>query len=1086
MFDVPKATALLATFVVAASSCASSDGAGADEASDVERARLAAASVAAEANGFDVVGPGIDIVAFDDDHQRFIVLTDPSAVEGSDPGSDGAPGGEVVLLPSSVIEVVTATGAMPIDDRSASLPVVAPESAAESNALAAHGSAIVALLLSDSDGVIIDGVPQRFVYTEYGLFTLDALPVVAREPGIDSTPTETDADAPGLFSIPTIDGNVAAQIAALPSTIAVEQTAPGVLAVTTDSNGDDLATIAGVASVESELLFGSTADPLQGQQWAIENTGAPDQALGRAGTPGVDIAAVPAWDVARGAGVVVAVIDSGVQMNHPDLVGRYARNAGETCGNGLDDDGNGFIDDCSGWDFGSGDADPSPDAGDPSGGHGTHVAGTVAAGENGVGVVGVAPDAEIMALKVSSSNGSIRGSALIGAINYASANGADVINMSLSTAPGIPRASVAAIENAVDAAVANGVSVVVAAGNHGIDISSNDVWPASLSKFNAGVITAGASTNTDVRAGFSNHGTPISLWAPGESILSTAVGSSYEWRSGTSMATPTLAGAVAVLLSSGTFSPDQVRTHLQMTSASSSAGPRLDLASAVGASTDAAVSVQYRGAGELRPDVASTLSIDASATNAVDATQLQISVATLDEGSVVAVGNLSADLALPDGTSSASITRPDGSFAPIAIDDIESGITIDATLTLPQGDYAFITELLTATGERVGGAQVAYLTASEPPAAPEPQPQPETTVPDPVNPPPTTPPTTDAPAPNPPSTNAPTPNPPATNPPALPNPSPATTVATPGSPATIPATTAPLAPPAGDTSPPAPSPTTSPTTSPPATNPPATRPPAVDDGTTSAAPTTSPAPTTPNTTQPPTTTPVGPGVDGDYRLDSMWPVAGPMDLSTVVTLTGVFPTRVPVYVWWEGYGAVEAHRNDGQQIEVRTPWVETPGIADVEVRFTVGKVFELASPATFTFLLRDTDPVPPPATTPSAGGPGSSNSTPPTSAPTVTTPPPGPTPPPTPQTPTPQTPSTQPPTTQPPTTQPPATQPPATQPPATQPPASPSPETPTSPVVRQRGALTLSPPQQSTAMVRLSPLAWQPACVEIACAATEL
>lgn len=1103
MLKTKKLTAVLATLVATASSCAAGSGTQSEAPAGVEPARLVAAS---GVDDFDVQGPGFDVVDFDDDYQRFAVLTDPSA------SSTMSGDGDVMFLPATVVEVHTADGVIPVDSEAGSLRIVAPESPAETAALAAHDSSIVAMLLSDADGIILDGVPQRFVYTEHGLYTLDARStddaVAETDPAADANlaPTPGAAqDTDDLFSIPTIDGIVAAQIAALPGTVSVELTAPGVLAVTTESNGDDLGAIAGVASVHDELLFGTTADPLQGRQWTIENTGSPDQALGRSGTPGADIAAIPAWDVARGAGIVVAIIDSGVQMDHPDLAGRYAINVGETCGNGIDDDGNGFIDDCTGWDFGSSDANPSPSAGDPGGGHGTHVAGTVAAGLNGVGVVGVAPDAQIMALKVSDSNGAIRGSSLIGAINYATANGADVINLSLGTEPGVPRAAVAAIEAAVNAAIDNGVSVVVAAGNNGIDISSNDVWPASLSKFNTGVITVGASTNSDARAWFSNSGSPISLWAPGDSILSTAIGSSYEWRSGTSMATPTVAGAVAVLLSTGGLAPDQVRTHLQATSVSSSAGPRLDLASVVGASTAAAVSIQYRGAAALRPNVASTLSIDASASNATDATQLQLSVATLESGAVAAVGNLAAEILLPNGTSSSLTTSSDGSFPALPISDVESGITIGTTLSLPEGEYAFITELLTAAGDRVGGAQVAYMTVANPPAASPPESVAPTTVAPVAGGGSTNPPTTSAPAPAPsPATTVPAPTP---APPAAPVTSTAPTPA-PQPPSQAPTTTpAPLTTTPPGTIPPV---TTPPTTTPPTTTGPSTPPPSATPTPTTTTPNPGPptppappsptppavsAPTPPPVESGPTTTAApGPGVDGDYRLESMWPVTGAMDLSTVVTLTGVFPTRVPVFVWWEGYGPVQAHRNDGTQLEVRSPWVDTPGVADVEVRFTVGKVFELASPETFTFYRRDPNAVAPVTTSPGNGGSssgggtvtpppasndgGSGTSTPPTT--TTTTQPPATTPPATPEPPA----TTQPPvSTQPPgSTQPPTTQP-VTPSPVTTQPATPSP---TPPAVRQRGTLTLSPPEPSTAMVGLSPQTWQSSCASSTCPASEL
>jgi subtilisin family serine protease len=131
-----------------------------------------------------------------------------------------------------------------------------------------------------------------------------------------------------------------------------------------------------------------------------------------------------AWDVARGAGVVVAITDTGIDPTHPDLAGQLWTNAAEVAGNGIDDDGNGFIDDDWGYDVYNGDNDPADDHG-----HGTHVAGTVAAaGNNGIGVVGVAWEARVMAVKAFSAGGSGTLTNGAEALLYAIDNGADVIN----------------------------------------------------------------------------------------------------------------------------------------------------------------------------------------------------------------------------------------------------------------------------------------------------------------------------------------------------------------------------------------------------------------------------------------------------------------------------------------------------------------------------------------------------------------------------------------------------------------------------------------------------------------------------------
>src|SRR5262249_3984826 len=134
------------------------------------------------------------------------------------------------------------------------------------------------------------------------------------------------------------------------------------------------------------------------------------------------IAASQAWDVTRGAGALVAVVDTGIDATHPDLAANVRTNAGEIPGNDVDDDGNGNVDDVHGWDFADGDADPSDDYG-----HGTHVAGTIAAvGDNAAGIVGVAYESRVMAVRGLGSHGTGNTSDLALAILYAVENGADV------------------------------------------------------------------------------------------------------------------------------------------------------------------------------------------------------------------------------------------------------------------------------------------------------------------------------------------------------------------------------------------------------------------------------------------------------------------------------------------------------------------------------------------------------------------------------------------------------------------------------------------------------------------------------------
>lgn len=242
-----------------------------------------------------------------------------------------------------------------------------------------------------------------------------------------------------------------------------------------------------------------------------------------------------AWDYTEGdSEIIVAVVDTGVEVSHRDLKDAIWINEAERHGQpGVDDDGNGFVDDVYGYDF----YNNRPNAYDDNK-HGTHVSGIIAARVNDVGIVGVAPKVKIMPLKFLSSSGSGTTDAAIRAINYAIDNGAHIISNSW----GGPNRS-ELLNEAIQRARAQGILVVASAGNSAQNIDSQPSYPASYS----GVIAVASTDSQDSLSSFSNYGTSsVLIAAPGSSIFSTVPGSGWETLSGTSMSAPQVSGALAL------------------------------------------------------------------------------------------------------------------------------------------------------------------------------------------------------------------------------------------------------------------------------------------------------------------------------------------------------------------------------------------------------------------------------------------------------------------------------------------------------------------------------------------------------------
>lgn len=273
-------------------------------------------------------------------------------------------------------------------------------------------------------------------------------------------------------------------------------------------------------------------DPQYSNLWGLNNTGQ------TGGTPDVDIDAPEAWDITTGdPNTIVAVIDTGVEWTHPDLAANIWTNPGETPGDGIDNDGNGFIDDIHGYDFVNNDGDPRDDHG-----HGTHVAGTIGAvGNNSIGVTGINWHVQIMGLKFLDAQGGGEISDAVRALNYAVQMGAHVSNNSY-TGGGYSQAFFDALAAAQNA----GHIFVAAAGNATNNNDANPEYPTNYELDN--IVSVAAVDHNDHIASFSNYGaTTVDLAAPGVDITSTWINGGYNTISGTSMASPHVAGVMALV-----------------------------------------------------------------------------------------------------------------------------------------------------------------------------------------------------------------------------------------------------------------------------------------------------------------------------------------------------------------------------------------------------------------------------------------------------------------------------------------------------------------------------------------------------------
>jgi len=805
-----------------------------------------------------------------------------------------------------------------------------------------------------------------------------------------------DAAAAAAITGPRVPGadSVQAALASHPGVVDVQPIGDGRYAVAA-TTADALAGAGAAVAPDPQLVF--TADPYEGYQWTLDNSGhnldatdSPPPQRADADIDGREAAS------ARGVGVVVAVVDSGADMSHPDLAAAQWINTDETCNNGTDDDGNGYVDDCRGWDFGYEDNQPYA-AGNPD--HATHVAGIIAAQPgNGIGIAGIAPSVSIMNLSVAGPGG-MTVSGVARAVRYAVDNGADIVNLSLGTTPGTPAAVVQPMFDAVAYAQAHGVLLVVAAGNSNADIGATAVYPASIP--GANMLVVGASAPDDTRASFSNYGAPVDIFAPGVMIASTLPNRGYGFMSGTSQAAPTTAAAAALVLGRNrNLSPAQVISQLVGTA--DQIGPlsnwvtngvRLNAARAIGVMADAGsmADVSITGlttaGGHLEAEVTLdegpgfdrpyrweatlvALRPTGGGTTAYGLIDLPVTV----DGEAVTTDQRGAIALRSGGSGAASLTAdlPPGTYGLV----VEAVPTADPSMRLGQA-FAATFEVAPSAGpgdEAGDGAGDGAGPATTAPGGSA-----------------TTStsggggsgggggaPTTTTVAPGTSPTTA----------------RPVTTTTAPGGGAV---TTAPRATVATTTTSAVPATTARAATSTTAAAAPAT----------TAAPALTPTtarPTTTTTARPATTTtaaPAGSGattatsvVNGQWAVTTISPRSGPVAYGTVVSITGSFPEAA--YVWF-GNQQGQVLYQSSSWILVTTPQAATAGVVDVTLRTAAGAVLTL--PAAFTFREATTSTgggggggtgstsatTAPPAPSPTTAPPPTSGATSPTTARSTTT-----------------------------------------------------------------------------------------------------
>ncbi|MCZ2830792.1 S8 family serine peptidase [Modestobacter sp. VKM Ac-2986] len=679
-----------------------------------------------------------------------------------------------------------------------------------------------------------------------------------------------------------------AALQATPRVVSAQRLFDGSALVATEGlvPGDLSAVVPGAEVVVSEpgtVAAATISDPYWSTYgYNLLNTGTNSHT--KPAVAGADVAAPTGWQAGTGRGTVVAVVDSGMMVNHPDLAGSLWTNPDEVCGS-VDTDRNGLAGDCHGWNFYANTADVTNGGGDNS--HGTSVAGAVGArAGNGTGTAGVAPDVTIMPLVVGSGQ-SVDVYAGAQAIRYAADNGADVVNASWGGNGGVQ-----ILTDAIRYANSKGVVVVVAAGNDANNRDAVPMYPASLDLEN--MVTVGASTPGDTIAGFSAYGArSVDLFAPGDLVFAPLNNGGYFLVSGTSIASPQVAAAFALYRAQHPdATPAQLKAKLfadtqpvPAFAGRSVTGGRLSL-TALG---NAAAEVRYTftrmtaEAGVVSPQLA------VSGTAPAGDYAVTLGLGLEHAGEVMAVADQALTL---NGTTLRTGEDGQATF-PLGGRPSLGSLVLSPTAELTDGRYVLLAQLR-RDGVPVGRPYAAPLlvgaaAATPPPAGTAPSTAPSAAptgspapgVPAPTTAPRTTTPATPTTSPRPtasgPGPVAPTAGPsPVVPPPAVPTTGTAPTSAAP--PSGAPAPTGTRAPAAPTTAAPAPSVPAGPTSARPTSPTGAPQPPAT------AAPTPGPSGTTPPTA--PTTAPPAGGTAPDTGGVKTYPQVG------AAKLTSISPTRV--------------------------------------------------------------------------------------------------------------------------------------------------------------------------------------------------